>query len=763
MKELDELDGKEIIKRYSLIGLFVGFAVLLLSYLVAFFVHDITISLIGVYDIHKANSLIILIDLLPLIFLFAGYFSGKIIQNRIEWANQQILNERQKSKKVLSFVKKLIENEFDVEYEMADKRDVLGKSLVNLRDNLKENKEQEMQRRKEDEQRNWVAEGLAKFSEILRNDNHDMELLSYNIISNLVKYLNANQGAFFILHDQENDKFFEMTSCFAYNRRKYPDKRVNWGEGLVGAAAKERHTVFMTEVPKDYITITSGLGKSNPRCLLIVPLIINEEIHGVIELASFHKFEKFEIEFIEKVAESIAATISSVKINIRTAKLLKESREQAEALATQEEQVRQNMEELQATQEEATRQAEKFVSFTNSVNHTLIRAEYSTDGLLLYANTKFLHKLGYISNTEVEGKPISIFINDKDREWFDAIWDNLSKGGKHFEGYMKHVTKQGQDLWTMATYTCVRKEDGSVDKVLFLAIDTTEQKKQSLDYEGQIFALDRSSLKADFSSEGEILDCNPKFLTAFAYQPEEIKDKNIYDLVDITEINKFKELWNEALAGNYFELQFKGVTKFGDEVWIRASFSAVRNMYDEVAKVVCIATDVTHEKIMEIENRKQNDLLKVQEEKLRQSGVELTRKLERAKMEMKMQFHEIEKIKIRNEKTLEGALDAIFTINQIGKIEFFNKAAEELWGFTRTEVLGQNIKMLFSNEQIKSDEFINHLVEPGENKQIGKRTEIRIKTKQGEDKNVLALLSDAKVENEHTFTAFIQNIEVELF
>ena len=65
-----------------------------------------------------------------------------------------------------------------------------------------------------------------------------------------------------------------------------------------------------------------------------------------------------------------------------------------------------------------------------------------------------------MSNTEVEGKHISMFINKKDREWFEPLWEELANGGKHFEGYMKHVTKQGQDLWTMATYTCVRKEDG---------------------------------------------------------------------------------------------------------------------------------------------------------------------------------------------------------------------------------------------------------------------------------------------------------------
>ena len=85
--------------------------------------------------------------------------------------------------------------------------------------------------------------------------------------------------------------------------------------------------------------------------------------------------------------------------------------------------------------------------------------------------------MGYEKNSDVEGKNISMFINEKDKKWFNELWETLAHGGKHFEGDMKHVTKQGRDLWTMSTYTCMRRDDGSVEKILFLAIDTTEQKK----------------------------------------------------------------------------------------------------------------------------------------------------------------------------------------------------------------------------------------------------------------------------------------------
>jgi PAS domain S-box-containing protein len=421
------------------------------------------------------------------------------------------------------------------------------------------------------------------------------------------------------------------------------------------------------------------------------------------------------------------------------------------------------MEELQATQEEAARQAEKFISFTNSVNHTLIRAEYDTDGTLLYANTKFLQKLGYTSNSEVEGQHISIFINEKDKDWFFEIWDTLSKGGRHFEGDMKHVTKQGKDLWTMATYTCVRREDSSVEKVLFLAIDTTEQKNQSLDFEGEIKALNISTIKVDYNTAGNILSNNEKFLKITQLTQDELSDKSVFYFIEESELENFKQNWDSLLSGNSFSGEYLVKTKTNEERWLRSSYTPVFNMYEEVSKVIQISTDVTEEKLMKIESSKQNKILREQEEKLRESGKELSMRLEQAKLEMKHQFKEIETIKLRNERTLEGALDAIITINNDCKIEFFNKAAEELWGYDRMDVLNKNASILFSKKNIEEDTFINGFVNPDKNKTIGTRQEIQISNKAGEDVPVLFLVSEASVDDKHWYTAFIQNIEVELF
>ncbi|HKL08418.1 MAG TPA: PAS domain-containing protein [Bacteroidales bacterium] len=759
---MKDKNSQSIVFKYTISGFIIGLITVLFILTVDFFIKKVSFS--EVLEIHKNNPVYLILDLSPFVLAFYAYLISRKYADTSQSLHKALKQELDKNQRIFRFVEKIRMGNIDSEYKVQGQDDVLGQSILDLRDNLKKNKEEEERRRKEDQQRNWIAEGLATFGDILRRDIDNIEELSYNLISNLIKYIDANQGAFFIIEDEdEADTHLKMTACYAYERRKYADKRLELGEGIVGAAILEQETIYMTDVPESYVNITSGLGKATPGCLLVVPLKINEEVHGVIEIGAINPIEKHSLEFVEKVAENIASTISNVKITSRTAKLLKESQQQAEALAAQEEQMRQNMEELQATQEEAARQSEKFITFTNAVNHTLLRAEYDPDGTLIYANTKFLKKLGYEKNSEVEGKNISLFINEKDRSWFDKLWTNLANGGKHFEGDMKHVTKQGRDLWTISTYTCMRSDDGGVEKILFLAIDTTEQKKKSLDYQAQIDALNKSNIKVEFLPTGDLLECNKKFIELMTYPLYELKEKSIFDFVDKSDLNKIKEIWEKVAHGDSWEGTLRQKTKDHKDVWVHVSLSAVKDMYEDISKVIYIANDITNEKLMEIETQKQTELLKQQEEELKQSRIDLKSQLKKAREEVKQQFKEIEKVQKRTERTLEGASDAILTFDQHGVIKFFNKASEELWEIERDIVLGRKISKLFPKDKY-DDEFIKALLDPKAEKMVGERKEVTIQSiKTEEEKSVIILLSMARLEDEVSYTAFIQNISVDLF
>jgi len=211
----------------------------------------------------------------------------------------------------------------------------------------------QMRKISEDEkQRNWATEGLARFVEILRTKNDNLKELAEAIIINVVKYMDANQGSLYAINDANPaDIHLELIACYAYSRKKHLTQRIGLGEGLTGQVALEKASLYMTNLPDDYVKITSGLGEALPRNLLIVPLMLNGNVYGVIELASFGIFKEHHRQFIERLAESIASTLSSVRVNERTRKLLQETQAQAEQMRTQEEEMRQNMEELSATQE----------------------------------------------------------------------------------------------------------------------------------------------------------------------------------------------------------------------------------------------------------------------------------------------------------------------------------------------------------------------------------------------------------------------------
>jgi len=254
------------------------------------------------------------------------------------------------------FAEEIGDGNLNASFSTMGPNDVLGKALLRMQQSLLAAKEEEVKRIAEDKERNWATHGLAMFSEILRQNNDDLEEFSYQLISNLVKYLNANQGGIFVVNNTEVENIFiEMKAAYAYNQRKFRTGIIEIGEGLVGRCVQENQTIYLTDIPKDYIEITSGLGDAVPTCLLIVPLIHNDFTYGVIEIASFHNIEKHKIEFVEKIGESIASTLSVMKINLKTASLLQESKEATEQMAMQEEEMRQNLEELLATQEELSR------------------------------------------------------------------------------------------------------------------------------------------------------------------------------------------------------------------------------------------------------------------------------------------------------------------------------------------------------------------------------------------------------------------------
>jgi len=383
------------------------------------------------------------------------------------------------------FATRIGKGDLNAKFKPLSEEDELGTALLEMQSSLQKAEEEDNKRTIEEQQRNWTTQGLAKFGDILRQSTENIKDLGYNVISNLVAYLNANLGGIFIYNDDSKDDIhLELLAAYAYDRRKYLQKKIYLKEGLIGTCAVEKRTMFLTKLPENYIEITSGLGDSAPRCLLIVPLIREKAILGVIEVASFNIFQKFEIEFVERLAETVAATLDSAKINSRTAELLRQSQQQAEAMAAQEEEMRQNMEELQATQEEAARKEATASSFVSAVNSSIIRADFDLDGHFTYTNHRFLDLMGY-SHNELEGKQFILFLFDDAIGDFELNWQKIVTGDHHYETEINVKTKF-DTVWLLATFTPVRDKEGFIKEILMLAYNITDSKRHSLEISQQL-------------------------------------------------------------------------------------------------------------------------------------------------------------------------------------------------------------------------------------------------------------------------------------
>ena len=348
--------------------------------------------------------------------------------------------------------------EFDIDVDVFNNEGDIGESLGNMRASLKNISE-------EDRQRNWINKGHALFGDIVRQNADNLEKLSAELITEMVKYLDANQGSLFIKDQDRDDPAMELMATYAYDRQKFFSKTISPGQGLIGQCWLEKQSIYMTKVPQEYVAISSGLGGSTPNCILIVPFKINDEVYGVVELASFKEFEDHEREFVENLGESIASSISSVNINQSTKRLLEESQQMGEELQAQEEEMRQNMEELQATQEEMQRGQRELIqkehnlsAFINSTEDTIFALDKEYKILVVndtlkskFQATGIELKIGSYINEVLPGDLWSEWKPKYDKAMnegsFTEVRDDSGPAGKKF---------------TQTFFTPIRDENGKI-------------------------------------------------------------------------------------------------------------------------------------------------------------------------------------------------------------------------------------------------------------------------------------------------------------
>jgi PAS domain S-box-containing protein len=496
------------------------------------------------------------------------------------------------------------------ELKPLSNEDTLANALLDLQVSLKKASEEDLKYKIDEKKRAWSNEGLAKFSEILRFQTSNIGELSDLIIKNLVKYLNANQGGVFnYVDDIPEDAHLELVSAFAFERKKYLTKRINIGEGLIGTCAQEKLSIFMTDIPEDYISITSGLGEAKPRCLLIVPLKTEEDIYGVIEIASFNILEPHEIEFVEKLAESIASTFASLKINVHTSQLLEQSRRQAEEMAQQEEEMRQNLEELQATQEESARKEAEIMSILGAIDHSSMMLELDMDGKIIEVNSRYCSTIK-CNREDLIGKNLrAICFFNPQTDDYNYLWGELRNGRSVVREEEIHYNNK--TFFFTQNYSPVFDQDRNPYKILVIASNNTENiqlganvsklndklSSKTQELENIINVLDQAVILAELTREGNVIRANQNYLHITGYLESEVLNKNARFFLKPEELKQFDLIWGEVEKGKEHKGVVRRTRPTGEEYWLMSAAIPTQDANGQVNKVYFIAQDITEKKL----------------------------------------------------------------------------------------------------------------------------------------------------------------------
>jgi methyl-accepting chemotaxis protein len=522
----------------------------------------------------------------------------------------QLLNDfTQNLREKARFAGEIGRKEGNLNIPLLSEDDILGNALLEMGNHLQSARVEDQKHQAENEKRRWVNEGLAKFEEILRIHSSHIETLADQIIQNLVRYLNAGVGALF-LTDTENENQLKMAAVFAFDRKKYVDRSFRLGEGLVGTCAIEKQRIFLTEVPENYIQITSGLGNSKPRSLLLIPLKLENEVLGVIEIASLKILEEHEINFVETIGESIASAISGVRMNMRTISLLEQSQKQAREMAEQEEKMRQHMIEFQSTRKEAAIRESEISSILNAIQISSLVAEYSMNEELISINDKFLVLLETYRDHIIGKKNYEILGLNRLSEHYKDCWQKLREG-KTVSNIEKTKLITSNEIWLRQTYTPILDTDNVPYKVLNISIDITETIKQKENLEKQANeiirtnieiksfndAVDQALIKCVYSPSGQILEMNENYENITGFTRKEMIGKNNRIFLQKMEREQFEKIWTDILKDKPYSGVIRRTKPAGEEIWIMSTFTPVKDENGVIFKIFFLGQDITEKKL----------------------------------------------------------------------------------------------------------------------------------------------------------------------
>ncbi|NJL14983.1 MAG: PAS domain S-box protein [Microscillaceae bacterium] len=503
--------------------------------------------------------------------------------------------------------------------------------MENQRQQLLENQhrmeqvEKELRERQANMERNqWLESNLSHFDDIMRlKYDQPLDEFSEAIIQHLAELIQATQGAFYI-YDEEQQSLV-MSGGYACTPASVKQKAFKLGEGMLGQVIKTKRTMHIEALSSESVVVESALTRIQSRHLLIMPLLYNEDLQGVIEIALLHPLDALHQDFIQRLSKNLAAMLQSIRGILRTQKLLTQSQEITA-------QLRENTRELEKTKREVEQKAIEFQTQFQAIDRSMLVLEYYQDGKIRSANDNF-RQLVQFESEELTGKHLSVFLTEAflQSEEYQNLWPRLFKEN-YAQAEYAGQTKNGQAFWLRANHYGLKGADPQSDRIMVLAYDITREKEQArkikeqlrtlaekeemmrrnldimkelqaevqhkaAELQAQLQVINLSTAMIEYDNLGYIRYANDKFSQITGYASRELVGQSNKILLDpkFAKSKSYDKLWARLRAKEFVEGEFEFVSKSGHSLWLRGSYYPVLDKNGQVAKVMQLATDISHE------------------------------------------------------------------------------------------------------------------------------------------------------------------------
>ncbi|WP_038032884.1 PAS domain S-box protein [Thermonema rossianum] len=618
---------------------------------------------------------------------------------------KELVKELQKisesRKEAARFIEAIGQGNYDVSMEGLQVSEGIGQALIRMRDQLKQLNE-------ERERRTWAVSGLAEFNNLLREHQNDkIEDLAFAFLHKLVEYVQAHQGAVHLIQEEADPPYISTVAAYAFQRRKYLQKRFELKEGLVGRCVLENDLIYIDDIPENYPKIVSGLSEGKPKCIVLSPIRHNDRVYGVVEIASLRPLPPHVRQFIEDVSQTFGSSVANALNKARTERLLRQYEQTAKELQEKEATLMRNTAELERTKrilEEKMQEVERESMLTNSilnaVNKTNSMLELDLEGRITDVNDIYTSLTGY-SKEELIGKAESMLLppDERDSLRYTMMWEAV-KAGSYISGEFRRIAKNGKELWLSATYSPIFDVNNQVYKIVQFGQFTTEQKEREQEYDSKIKAIDEAVALVEIGKDGVLLRANPRFMQEFGFQSRmEVRRTRFAGLLDLQDVDDFNEIWQQILQGTPAHYIYRLYTRTGDLRYYRCSFSPVKNLNGEVYKVVAILADVTE--LQKLRQQLQQNL----KEERRQNvlmNMQMTTTEDFAEQLAQMLLENSNNI----EKEFSNKSVPVVRINRLGEILSANIMATRLLGYDARQLQHKPIqKFLQFHSQVEQDYF----------------------------------------------------------